>query len=326
MKIARFAGLAATVLALAGFAGTAGAQAQAFPSKPIRLIVPSVPGGILDTVARTIAAKMSEDLGQPIVIENRPGAGGVIGSEQAVKSPPDGYTIVKLATSHAINPSVYAKLPYDTVRDFAPISQTVALTNLLVAHPSVPASNLPELIALAKAKPGTLTFGSAGNGQSNHLSGELLKSMAGIDMLHVPYKGSAAALTDVIAGNVSMMFVDVLSAMPHVKSGKLKVIASTGLKRSASVPDYPTLAEQGLAGFNGSSWLGLAAPAGTPKEIVARLGAATAKALSAPDVRERFISQGVEPVGSTPAEYAAFIEAEIPRWGAAAKAAGIRPQ
>ncbi len=324
MNIARIAGLAATVLALAGAAGAA--QAQPFPSKPIRLIVPSVPGGILDTVARTIAAKMADDLGQPFVIENRPGAGGVIGSEQAVTSAPDGYTIVKLATSHAINPSVYAKLPYDTLRDFAPISQTVALTNLLVAHPSLPANNLQELIALAKSKPGTLTFGSAGNGQSNHLSGELLKSMAGIDMLHVPYKGSAASLTDVLAGNVSMMFVDVLSAMPHVKAGKLKVLGSTGLQRSASVPDYPTIAEQGLPGFNGSSWLGLAAPAGTPKEIVARLSAATAKALSVPDVRNRFISQGVEPVGSTPEEYAAFIAAEIPRWGAAAKAAGIRPQ
>jgi len=202
----------------------------------------------------------------------------------------------------------------------------VSLTNVLVVHPSVPANNVQELIALAKAKPGTLTYGSAGNGQSNHLSGALLGAMAGIDILHVPYKGSAAALTDVLAGNVSMMFVDVLSAMQHVKSGKLRAIASTGLKRSASVPDIPTVAEQGVAGFNGSSWLGLAAPAGTPKEIVARLSAATAKALASPEVRERFISQGVEPVGSTPDEYAAFIAAEIPRWAAAARAGRIQPQ
>jgi tripartite-type tricarboxylate transporter receptor subunit TctC len=324
MKIAGLARLAAAVLATAALSGTA--LAQAYPSRPIRLVVPSVAGGILDTVARTIATRMSEEFGQQVVVDNRPGAGGVIGSELVAKAAPDGYTIVKLATSHAINPSVYAKLPYDTLRDFAPVAQTVSLTNVLVVHPSVPASNVQELIALARAKPGTLTYGSAGNGQSNHLSGALLGAMAGIDILHVPYKGSAAALTDVVAGNVSMMFVDVLSAMPHVKSGRLRAIASTGLKRSASVPDIPTVAEQGVAGFNGSSWLGLAAPAGTPKEIVARLSAATARALAAPEVRERFVSQGVEPVGSTPDEYAAFIAAEIPRWAAAARAGRIQPQ
>lgn len=324
MKIARLARLAAAALATAALSGAA--VAQAFPSKPIRLVVPSVAGGILDTVARTIATKMSEEFGQQVIVDNRPGAGGVIGSELVAKAAPDGYTIVKLATSHAINPSVYAKLPYDTLRDFAPVAQTVSLTNVLVVHPSVPAANVQELIALARAKPGTLTYGSAGNGQSNHLSGALLGAMAGIDILHVPYKGSAAALTDVVAGNVSMMFVDVLSAMPYVKSGRLRAIASTGLKRSASVPDIPTVAEQGVAGFNGSSWLGLAAPAGTPKEIVAKLSAATARALAAPEVRERFVSQGVEPVGSTPDEYAAFIAAEIPRWAAAAKAGKIQPQ
>jgi tripartite-type tricarboxylate transporter receptor subunit TctC len=324
MKIVRLARIAAAALATAALSGAV--AAQPFPSKPIRLVVPSVAGGILDTVARTIATKMSEEFGQPIVVDNRPGAGGVIGSDMVAKSAPDGYTIVKLATSHAINPSVYAKLPYDTLRDFAPISQTVSLTNVLVVHPSVPANNIQELIALAKAKPGTLTYGSAGNGQSNHLSGALLGAIAGIDIMHVPYKGSAAALTDVVAGSISMMFVDVLSAMPHVKTGRLKAIASTGLKRSAAVPDIPTVAEQGVAGFNGSSWLGLAAPAGTPKDIVAKLSAATARALSAPDVRERFSSQGVEPVGSTPEEYAAFIAAEIPRWAQAAKAGGIKPQ
>ncbi|HWS74729.1 MAG TPA: tripartite tricarboxylate transporter substrate binding protein [Quisquiliibacterium sp.] len=324
MKIVRLARIAAAALATAALSGAV--AAQPFPSKPIRLVVPSVAGGILDTVARTIAGKMSEEFGQPIVVDNRPGAGGAIGSDMVAKSAPDGYTIVKLATSHAINPSVYAKLPYDTLRDFAPISQTVSLTNVLVVHPSVPANNVQELIALAKAKPGTLTYGSAGNGQSNHLSGALLGAMAGIDIMHVPYKGSAAALTDVVAGSISMMFVDVLSAMPHVKTGRLKAIASTGLKRSAAVPDIPTVAEQGVAGFNGSSWLGLAAPAGTPKDIVAKLSAATARALSAPDVRERFSSQGVEPVGSTPEEYAAFIAAEIPRWAQAAKAGGIKPQ
>ena len=304
----------------------ASVRAQAYPVRPVKMVVASVAGGILDTVGRTVAAKMSEEFGQPIVVENKPGAGGVIGAEAVLKAPPDGYTILAVATSHAINPSVYAKLPFDTVRDFAPITQTVALTNLLVVHSSVPAANLRELIALAKARPGTLTFGSAGNGQSNHLSGELLRARAGIDIVHVPYKGSAASLNDLVAGNVSMMFVDILSAMPHVKSGRLRIIGVTGFKRSPSVPDHPTLDESGLPGFNGNSWLGLVAAAGTPRDIVARLSAAAAAALRAPDVRERFMSQGVEPVGSTPEQYAAFIEAEIPRWAEAARAAKIVPQ
>ena len=302
------------------------AAAQTYPGRPVKMVVASVPGGILDTVSRTVATKMAEELGQPFVVENKAGAGGVIGAEAVLKSPADGYTILAVATSHAINPSVYAKLPFDTVRDFAPITQTVALTNLLAVHASVPANNLRELIALAKARPGTLTFGSAGNGQSNHLSGELLRARAGIDIVHVPYKGSAASLNDLVAGNVSMMFVDILSAMPHVKTGRLKIIAVTGLRRAASVPDYPTLDEAGITGFNGNSWLGLVAPAGTPKDIVARLSTAAANALRTPEIRERFISQGVEPVGSTPEQYAAFIEAEIPRWAEAARAARITPQ
>jgi len=324
MHLGRLLGSIGLALAIAGTCVPAWAQAQNFPSKPIRLVVPSVAGGILDTVARTIATRMSEEYGQPVVVENKPGAGGVIGSDLVAKSPADGYTIVKLATSHAINPSVYSKLPYDTMRDFAPITQTVNLNNLLVAHPSVPANNLRELIALAKARPKTLTFGSAGNGQSNHLSGELLKSMAGIDMVHIPYKGSAAALTDVVAGNVSMMFVDILSALPHVKSGRLKVIAATGLTRPQAASEYPTLHESGLPGFNGNSWLGLAAPAGTPKDIVAKLSATVAKILATPEVRESFLSRGVEPVGSTPEQYTAFIESEIQRWGVAARASGAK--
>ncbi len=302
----------------------AAAHAQTYPAKPIRMVVASAAGGILDTVGRTIAAKLSESLGQQVVIDNRPGAGGIIGTEIVAKAAPDGYTIGKVATSHAINPGVYSKMPYDTLKDFAPVSHTVNLTNMLVVPASFPANNVRELIALAKAQPKKITFGSAGNGQSNHLSGELLKSMAGIDIVHVPYKGSAPALTDVLAGNISMMFVDILSALPHVKAGKLKVLAVTGLKRSAAVPEYPTVHESGVPGFNGNSWLGLVAPAGTPREIVARLSAEVAKALNSPDVRERFLAQGVEPVGSTPEQFAAFIESEIPRWGSAAKAAGAR--
>ena len=314
--------LALALLAGIFFCFASVVRAQGYPAKPLRMVVASAAGGILDTVARTIAIKLSEQIGQQVVVDNRPGAGGIIGTDIVAKSPPDGYTIGKVATSHAINPAVYSKMPYDTLKDFAPISHTVNLTNLLVAHPSLPAGNVKELIALARAKPKSITFGSAGNGQSNHLSGELFKSMAGIDIVHVPYKGSAPALTDVLAGNISMMFVDVLSALPHVKAGKLKVLAVTGLKRSAAVPDYPTVHESGVAGFNGNSWLGLVAPAGTPKEIVAKLSEEVAKILNSPEVRERFIAQGVEPVGSTPEQFAAFIEAEMPRWASAAKSSG----
>ncbi|TAK68736.1 MAG: tripartite tricarboxylate transporter substrate binding protein [Betaproteobacteria bacterium] len=300
------------------------AHAQNYPSKPIRMVVPSAAGGILDTVARTVAGKLSEPLGQQVIIDNRPGAGSTIGSDIVAKSAPDGYTIAMIATSHAINPSVYSKLPYDTLKDFAPITHGVNLTNALVVHPSLPINNVKELIALAKAQPGKLTFGSAGNGQSNHLSGELLKVMAGIDMTHVPYKGSAPALTDVLAGNISMMFVDILSALPHVKAGKLRLLAVTGFKRSAAVPEYPTVDESGVQGFNGNSWLGLVGRAGTPKEIIAKLSAETTKILQSPEVRERFLAQGVETVGGTPEQYQAFIEAEIPRWARAAKASGAK--
>lgn len=300
------------------------AHAQNYPTKPIRMVVPSVAGGILDTVARTVAGKLSERLGQQVIIDNRPGAGSTIGSDIVAKSAPDGYTIAMVATSHAINPGVYSKLPYDTLKDFAPITHGVNLTNALVVHPSLPVNNVKELIALAKSQPGKLTFGSAGNGQSNHLSGELLKIMAGIDMTHVPYKGSAPALTDVLAGNISMMFVDILSALPHVKAGKLRLLAVTGFKRSAAVPEYPTVDESGVQGFNGNSWLGLVGRAGTPKEIIAKLSAETTKILQSPEVRERFLAQGVETVGGTPDQYQAFIEAEIPRWARAAKASGAK--
>jgi len=317
-----FPRLFSTLLVAVLWAGSA--HAQGYPTKPIRMVVPSVAGGILDTVARTVAGKLSERLGQQVIIDNRPGAGSTIGSDIVAKSAPDGYTIAMVATSHAINPGVYSKLPYDTLKDFAPITHGVNLTNALVVHPSLPVNNVKELIALAKSQPGKLTFGSAGNGQSNHLSGELLKIMAGIDMTHVPYKGSAPALTDVLAGNISMMFVDILSALPHVKAGKLRLLAVTGFKRSAAVPEYPTVDESGVQGFNGNSWLGLVGRAGTPKEIIAKLSAETTKILQSPEVRERFLAQGVETVGGTPEQYQAFIEAEIPRWARAAKASGAK--
>ena len=298
--------------------------AQNFPNRPIRLVVASAAGGILDTVGRIVATGIAASTGQNVVVENRAGAGGILGTEVVAKAAPDGYTLAKVATSHAINPGLYPKMPYDTVKDLMPVSQTVNLTNMLVVHPSVSASTVQELIALARARPRSLTFGSAGNGQSNHLSGEIFKLMAGIDMIHVPYKGSAPALVDVVAGNTSMMFVDILSAMPHVRSGRLKALGVTGFRRSAAAPDIPTIAEQGLPQFNGSTWLGLVAPAGTPADIVARLSAETARALNVPETRDRLLAQGVEPVGSTPAQFAAHLDSEMQRYAAAIKASGAK--
>jgi tripartite-type tricarboxylate transporter receptor subunit TctC len=262
-------------------------------------------------------------MGQPVVVENRAGAGGILGTEVVARAAPDGYTLCKVATSHAINPGLYPKLPYDTLKDFAAVSQTVNLKNVLVAHPSVGVNNVKELIALAKAKPRTLTFASAGNGQSNHLSGEIFRTMAGVEMTHIPYKGSAPGLTDTVAGNTSIMFVDILSALLHIKSGRLKALGVTGDIRSPALPDVPTIADS-LPGFNGNTWLGLVAPAGTPRDIVAKLSAETNKALNAPDVKERLLAQGVEPVGSTPEQFTAHIESEMARYAAVVKSSGAK--
>jgi len=295
-----------------------------YPNRSIKMMVVSAAGGILDTIGRIVATGIGPNLGQVVVVENRAGAGGIPGTEVVARSAPDGYTIGSVSTSHAINPSLYPKMPYDTLRDLVMVSHTVNLKNVLVAHPSVPASSVKELIALAKSKPGTLTFASAGNGQSNHLSGEIFKSMAGIDMIHVPYKGSAPGLTDTVAGSTSIMFVDILSALPHIKSGRLKALGVTGTVRSPALPDVPTIQESGLPDFNGNTWLGMVAPAGTPREIVARLSAETSKVLNAPDMRERLLAQGVEPVGSTPEQATAHLEAEMKRYAAAVKASGAK--
>ncbi|SSW68225.1 tripartite tricarboxylate transporter substrate binding protein [Achromobacter veterisilvae] len=294
-----------------------------YPSKPIEIIVASSAGGILDTIART-AAHGIERLGQPAVVKNLPGGGGTIGTQAVARAPGDGYTLGAVATSHAINPSMYAKLLYDTAHGFSNVTQMVELTNFLVANPSVPASNLKELIALAKAKPGTLTYGSAGVGQSNHLSGELLQQDAGIKLVHVPYRGSAQALTDLLGGSLSVMFIDALSAEPYVKAGKLKLIAVTGLTRSPAYPDYPTLNESGLPGFNGNTWLGLVAPAGVSKGIVDKLQAAVRAEFEDPAVRKRLLGQGVIPVASAPQEFSAFLDGEIQRWAQVIKTAGIQ--
>jgi len=319
------AGLAALFLTLLVQAAPASAQTTGpYPNRSIKMMVVSAAGGILDTIGRIVATGIGPNLGQVVVVENRAGAGGIPGTEVVARSAPDGYTIGSVSTSHAINPSLYPKMPYDTLRDLVMVSHTVNLKNVLVAHPSVPANSVRELIALAKSKPGTLTFASAGNGQSNHLSGEIFKSMAGIDMIHVPYKGSAPGLTDTVAGSTSIMFVDILSALPHIKSGRLKALGVTGTVRSPALPDVPTIQESGLPDFNGNTWLGMVAPAGTPREIVARLSAETSKVLNAPDMRARLLAQGVEPVGSTPEQATAHLEAEMKRYAAAVKASGAK--
>lgn len=299
------------------------ALAQAYPSKPITFIVASVPGGILDTVGRIVARGL-EKMGQPVVVQNIPGAGSSLGTAAVAAAPADGYTVGMVATSHAINPSVYTKLPYDTKRDLAPISHSVNLVNVLVVHPSVPANNLKEFIELAKRKPGELTYGSAGNGQSNHLSAEMLKTATGINLIHVPYKGSAAAMNDVLGGVLTGMFVDSLSSMPHVKAGKLKALAVSSDARLPIAPEIPTFAESGLPNFNANSWLGVVGRTGTPPEVIAKIGAAAAQVMHDPEVRQRLIAMGVQPVGSTPEQFARFLDAEMQRYAAAVKSAGVK--
>ncbi|MCX7202146.1 MAG: tripartite tricarboxylate transporter substrate binding protein [Burkholderiales bacterium] len=314
---------AAAALAMSYASGARAQSAAGYPNRPVKMVVASAAGGILDTVGRLVATRIGESMGQNVVVENRAGAGGILGTEVVARAAPDGYTVCKVATSHAINPGLYPKMPYDTLKDFVAVSQTVNLKNVLVAHPSVGVNTVKELIALAKAKPRAITFASAGNGQSNHLSGEIFRTMAGVEMVHVPYKGSAPGLTDTVAGNTSIMFVDILSALPHIKSGRLKALGVTGDVRSPALLDVPTIADS-LPGFNGNTWLGLVAPAGTPRDIVAKLSAETHKALNAPDVKERLLAQGVEPVGSTPEQFAAHIESEMARYAAVVKSSGAK--
>jgi tripartite-type tricarboxylate transporter receptor subunit TctC len=301
--------LAALVAAASLLALPRAALAQAYPSKPITLIVPSVAGGILDTVGRIVAHGL-EKMGQPVVVQNIPGAGSSLGTAAEAKAPADGYTLLMVATSHAINPSVYTKLPYDTKRDLAPISHSVNLVNVLVVHPSVPANSLKEFIELAKRKPGELTYGSAGNGQSNHLSAEMLKTATGINLVHVPYRGSASAMNDVLGGVLTGMFVESLSSMPHVAAGKLKALAVSSDARLPIAPEIPTFAESGLPSFNANSWAGVVGRAGTPPEVLAKIGAAAAQVMHDPEVRQRLIAMGVQPVGSSPEQFARFLDAE----------------
>nr|WP_258234713.1 tripartite tricarboxylate transporter substrate binding protein [Cupriavidus pinatubonensis] len=298
------------------------AQAQSFPNKPIRVVVPYPPGGPTDIVARVVGQKLSEKLGQPLVVENRPGAGGNIGAEAVAKSAPDGYTLLVATTAHAINMTLFSKPGYDTRKDFAPVSMLTRGPLVLVTAPATPASNVAELIALAKAKPGQVTFASSGNGQSTHLAAELFNSMAGIHMTHVPYKGSAPALTDVMGGQATVMFDTMLSAMPFVRDGKLKALAITGATRSPAASDTPTIAQAGLPGYEASAWNALLAPAGTPPAILNTLNGALKAVLQDPDVRARFASQGFAAEWTEPAATARIIGQEIDKWARVVKTSG----
>jgi len=305
---------------------TAGALAQSYPTRAIKLVVPSSPGGGTDIVARILGQKLSEQLGQQFVVENRAGAGTVIGNDAVAKSAPDGYTLLMGLSTLAINPSMYAKLPYDALRDFAPISQSVSACNILILHPSVPAKTVVELIALARAKPGSLTFGSAGMGTNPHLSGELFKSLARIDMVHVPFKGSGQSIISQLAGEIAANFPSVPTAMPYVKVGRLRGIGVTTLKRVEVLPDVPSIAEAGLPGYEATQWFGLLAPAGTPRPIIDRLYQESSRALRSADMKERMTAEGLEVVGSTPEEFASYIRSETEKWTQVIKAAGIKPQ
>jgi len=302
------------VLVAASGLGVLHAGAQEYPSKSIRLIVPYPPGGQADIIARLVGQKLSEEWRQPIVVDNRRGANSIIGMELTARSVPDGYTLVIGTTAMVINPAIVPKLPYDTVRDFAPITNVASTPFILVTHPSVPATSVKDLIALAKARPGTLTFGSGGIGSPTHLSGELLKSMAGIDMVHAPFTGGGASVIALLSGQIDVLFGGPLAAVPHVKSGKMRAHGVTSLRRFPALPDIPTISEAGLRGYESGIWFGLLAPAGTPRGIVSKLHDATTRILANPDVRKRFEAIDATVIGDTPEEFSAFITAELTKW------------
>jgi tripartite-type tricarboxylate transporter receptor subunit TctC len=306
-------------------AGTTWVAAQEYPSKPVRLIVPFAPGGGNDIVARAIAQQLSASLGRQFVVDNRAGAGGVVGAELAAKSPADGYTLFLGGVgSHAVNPNLHAKLPYDPVADFAPITLIASAPSVLVVHPAVPARTIEEFTALAKANPGKLNFASNGNGSSAQLAAVLYASMAGVRMVHVPYKGLAPALADLLSGEVQLMFSSMVAIIPHIKTGRLRALAVTGRKRSPLLPEVPTLEESGLRGYEAGSWYGILAPAGTPPQIVAKLNAGIVQALQQPAIRERLAAEGAEAIGGTPGEFAAHINAELARVGKILRDGGVR--
>jgi len=324
MSSLRRQGSSIVAAVLCAFAGMA--FAQSYPSKPIKIVVPYPPGGFNDTLGRTLAAKFTEAWGQPAVVENKPGANTLIGSDFVAKSPPDGYTLLVVAFPFAVTPSLIRNMPYDTLKDFAPVVLAAQSPNLLVVNPSLPVKSVGELIALAKAKPNSLSYASTGNGSSNHISMELFKSLAGVQIVHIPYKGSAPAVTDLLGGQVHLMFDNVPNVLPHVKAGKLVALGQTGVKRSPLISDIPTVAEAGVAGYEVTVWFGLVAPAGTPREVVQKLNAETVRILAMPDVRERFLAQGVEPAGGTPEQFGEHIRTQMAKWAKVVADAGVKAE
>jgi tripartite-type tricarboxylate transporter receptor subunit TctC len=312
------------MLVAASIAPAVAAAAENYPSRPIRIVAPSTPGDAPDVIARLVAERLSSALGQQVFVENHPGAGGVVGSDIVAKAAPDGYTlIIGNAGSHGINAAVYSKLPYDIQRDFAPVCQIAVAPNIMVVNPELPVNTVQQFIAYAKARPGKMNYASGGNGSSSHMSMELLKSVAGIDLVHVPYKGSSPALTDVITGQVSVMIVNMPPAVPFVKAGKLRALAVTTRNRSPLLPEVPTVAESGLPGFETVAWFGILAPAATPRDIIDRLSGEIAKIARSPAMRERLTSLGAQAVGSTPEEFAAIIAGDIAKWTPLARSVGI---
>ena len=326
-KLARLVPIAVLLLACVFFVAAAPpASAQAWPSRPVRIVVAYPAGGATDIYARQLAAGMQEILGQPVLVENRAGATGIIGFDHVAKSAPDGYTLGIGLGALTIMPSLHSKLPFDVLRDFAPISVMLYSQNVLIVNPSLPVKSVKELIALAKSQPGKLNYASSGLGATPHLSMELLKSMAGIDINHVPYKGDAPAVTDVIAGQVQMYCSTIGGSIQHVRSGRVRALAVTGKVRAAALPDIPTMEEAGLPGYEIVSWYGLIAPARTPPEIIDRLNAAVVKVVSNPEMREKIIASGSDPATNTPAQFQALIRDNIARFGEIARAAGVRPE
>ena len=319
--------LKALLVAAALLAGSLPASAQPYPNRPLRIVVPFPPGGGTDIGTRIVAQKLQEAWGQAVIVENKPGAAGIVGTELTAKSAPDGYTFMmgNIGT-HAINVSLYKKLAYDPVRDFAPVSMVADLPLLLLVHPSVPANSVKELIALAKSQPGKLNFSSSGAGGSMHVAAELFKSMTGVDMVHIPYKGGAPAVADLLSGQVALSFSTVLETIQHVKAGKVRALAVTNDHRSIALPDLPTIAEAGLPGYQSISWLALFAPAGTPKDIVNKVSAESVRILKLPDVKERLLAQGAEPIGSTPEQLAATLAADIAKYAKVIRESGYKPE
>ena len=320
MKLAALALAAGVVFA----AGQDGAAAQAYPNRPVRMVVPFPAGAGVDIVARMIGIPLTEAWGQPVVIDNRPGAGGTIACELAAKAAPDGYTLlIGNVSTIAMAPSLYKKVNYDPIRSFAPITLVDTSANVLVVHPSVPVTTTQAFIALAKSKPGQINYASAGSGTSPHLAAELFKSMAGVNIVHVPYKGSPQALTDLLGGQTQLMFASLVSALPHIRQNRLRALGVTSVQRAAALPDTPTIGESGLLVYDVSVWMGIVAPAGTPPEIVARIHREIARIVQSPDIRERLAAQGLEAATNTPAEFSAYIEAEVAKWGRVIRQAGV---